>query len=159
MSSGREFQFVSDSPIGPLGVILMHGCVQGVEFLDRRSNPFASDDPAALEAQRQLQHYLRDSAVGFSLPLQLLGTDFQKRVWQALTRISRGSVRTYGEIASELNTSPRAVGNACRANPVPLLVPCHRVVSACGIGGFAGATRGRRLEIKRWLLQHEGVCL
>ncbi|MCP3670591.1 MAG: methylated-DNA--[protein]-cysteine S-methyltransferase [Gammaproteobacteria bacterium] len=137
----------------------MHGRVQGVEFLDRRSKPFASDDPAALEAQRQLQRYFRDNAVGFSLPLQLLGTDFQKRVWHALTRISRGRVRTYGEIASELNTSPRAVGNACRANPVPLLVPCHRVISASGIGGFAGATRGRHLEIKRWLLQHEGVCL
>ncbi len=159
MSRAEEFRFVSDGPIGPLGVTLTHGRVQGIEFLDRRSKPFASNDPAALEVQRQLQSYFQNSSAGFSLPLTLLGTDFQKRVWQALTRISRGSVCTYGEIASELNTSPRAVGNACRANPAPLLVPCHRVVSATGIGGFAGATWGRRLEIKRWLLRHEGVSL
>lgn len=159
MSSRGKFRFVSESPIGPIGVCISRECVQGVEFLDRRSKPFGSTDPLAMEAQRQLQLYFINGSVDFSLPLEIIGTDFQKRVWQALTRIGTGSVRTYGDIASELNTSPRAVGNACRSNPVPLIIPCHRVVSANGIGGFAGATRGRRLQIKRWLLQHEGVCL
>jgi len=159
MSSRGKYQLVSESPIGPLGISIINGCVCGVDFLDRRTKPIASDDPMALETQRQLQSYFQNGSNQFSLPLELLGTDFQKRVWQALARIGQGDVRTYGEVANELNTSPRAVGNACRSNPVPLIIPCHRVVSAHGIGGFAGATAGRRVDIKRWLLQHEGVCL
>ncbi len=159
MFSRRKFQFVTDSPIGPLGVSIVHGSVRGVDFLDRRSKPFTSDDPLEMEMQQQLQGYFQNCATGFSLPLELVGTDFQRRVWQLLARIGHGSVRTYGDVARELGTSPRAVGNACRSNPIPLIIPCHRVVAANGIGGFAGATGGRRLEIKRWLLRHEGVCL
>jgi methylated-DNA-[protein]-cysteine S-methyltransferase len=157
MSSNRKFQFIAASPIGNLGVGISHGQVHRVEFLDDRSLPFDSDDPFAVEVRRQLQSYFQGGPTDFSLPLDLVGTDFQRRVWRLLARITPGTVRTYGEIARELNSSPRAVGNACRSNPVPLIVPCHRVVAAAGIGGFAGATAGRHLEIKRWLLAHEGV--
>lgn len=158
MSGNRRFQFVIESPIGNLGVGISRGQVHALEFLHGRSAPFASDDPFAAEVERQLQGYFQSGFVGFSLPLDLVGTDFQKRVWRVLVEIKSGSVRTYGEVAHELNTSPRAVGNACRANPVPLIIPCHRVVAASGLGGFAGATSGRRLDIKRWLLEHEGVA-
>ncbi len=91
------------------------------------------------------------------LPLELHGTDFQLRVWQALRTIPPGEVATYGELAARLHTSPRAVGNACRWNPCPLVVPCHRVVRRDGIGGYAGHSDGETLDIKRWLLRHENV--
>lgn len=90
-------------------------------------------------------------------PLKLAGTPFQLKVWAALRRILPGSTRTYGELARQLGTAPRAVGSACRSNPILLFVPCHRVVAATGAGGFAGATAGPWLEIKRGLLAREGI--
>ena len=88
---------------------------------------------------------------------QLDGTPFQRRVWQVLQKIPSGSTMTYGEVAQQIGSGARAVGNACRANPCPLIVPCHRVVGVDGLGGFSGERGGEKLEIKRWLLQHEGV--
>ncbi len=87
----------------------------------------------------------------------LPGTAFQQRVWQALLRIPAGETRSYGVLAAELGSSAQAVGNACRSNPVPIVIPCHRVVAVNGMGGYAGATAGYKMQIKRWLLQHEGV--
>ena len=87
------------------------------------------------------------------------GTLFQKSVWHELTKIPIGQTRTYGEIANKLNSSARAVGNACRKNPIQIIIPCHRVVSAKGLGGYAGKTEGKQIKIKRWLLSHEGVQL
>ena len=91
----------------------------------------------------------------FRLPLETGGTDFQRRVWNALQRIPAGKVLSYGELARKLKTGPRAVGNACRANPIPVVIPCHRVVAANGKGGFMGKTGGKALAIKDWLLTHE----
>ena len=95
----------------------------------------------------------------FDVVLKPVGTTFQKRVWQALQQIPAGQVVTYGELAQRLKTSARAIGNACRANPVPLIVPCHRVVAKSGLGGFSGAEDGPPLKIKSSLLEHEGVIL
>ncbi len=159
MSTNSKFQFVVASPIGPIGVCTSQGLLTGIEFLDRRSKLHASEDPFATEVARQLQDYFSSDVSVFSLPLNLSGSDFQQRVWRVLSKIKPGHVRTYGDIAMELNTSARAVGNACRRNPIPIIIPCHRVVSANGIGGFSGSTGGWRLEIKRWLLAHEGVAL
>jgi len=92
-------------------------------------------------------------------PLDITATAFQWRVWDALTRIPAGETRSYGEIATLLRSSARAVGGACGANPIPLVVPCHRIVASGGkIGGFMGARDdGFELGIKRWLLAHEGA--
>ena len=84
-------------------------------------------------------------------------TPFQERVLKQLQKIPFGETRTYGEIAKILKTSPRAVGNACRNNPLPIVIPCHRVVAANGIGGYDGARSGRLLKIKRQLLAAEGL--
>lgn len=84
------------------------------------------------------------------------GSAFQRRLWARLRAIPRGQTLSYGALARELGSSPRAVGQACRANPWPILTPCHRVVAARGLGGFVGARAGRGLAIKRWLLHHEG---
>jgi methylated-DNA-[protein]-cysteine S-methyltransferase len=85
------------------------------------------------------------------------GTRFQQRVWEQIAAIPPGDTVTYGRIAEAVHSSPRAVGNACRANPVPLRIPCHRVVGAAGLGGFAGERGGELLGIKRWLLAHEAA--
>jgi len=89
------------------------------------------------------------------LSLNPAGTHYQQRVWSALQQIPLGQTASYGEIAQRLNSSPRAVAAACRANPVVLAVPCHRVVAKSGIGGFMGAIEGDSIDIKRWLLNHE----
>jgi methylated-DNA-[protein]-cysteine S-methyltransferase len=107
----------------------------------------------------QLQAYLEDPAFDFDLPLRLDGTRHQIAVWEAMQAIPAGETRTYGEIAKAVGSSARAVGGACGANPIPLVVPCHRVVANDGsLGGFMGV-RGEGFErsIKRWLLEHEGA--
>jgi methylated-DNA-[protein]-cysteine S-methyltransferase len=112
--------------------------------------------PLLRRAAQQMQAYCA-SRRSFDLPLAVQGTDFQRRVWAELANIPCGQVRTYGDIARQLSTSPRAVGNACRKNPIVVIVPCHRVVSQTGLGGFSGATEGEYLHIKHHLLNHEGV--
>lgn len=86
------------------------------------------------------------------------GTAFQQRVWSALLSVPAGSVITYGELARRVESSPRAVGGALRANPIPVLIPCHRVVAVSGLGGYAGASEAGQVR-KRWLLAHEGCDL
>jgi len=88
----------------------------------------------------------------------LMGTQFQLRVWQAIHAIPFGETRTYGQLAALLGSGPRAVANACGANPLPIIIPCHRVVAKSGIGGFMQGKKNGVL-VKRWLLQHEGVDL
>jgi methylated-DNA-[protein]-cysteine S-methyltransferase len=105
---------------------------------------------------QQIMQYLQQPTISFDLPLVQHGTAFQQRVWRAIAAIPCGQTRTYGELASQIGSGPRAVANACGANHLPLAIPCHRVVAKNGIGGFMqGKQNG--LLIKRWLLQHEGV--
>ena len=116
--------------------------------------------PKASFAKRvveQLNAYFKEAEFQFTLPLAPDGTDYQKSVWNKLRKCPAGKVWTYGELASKLQSGPRAVGNACRHNPIPIVVPCHRVVSANGMGGYAGKTSGNYLSVKQWLLQHESV--
>jgi methylated-DNA-[protein]-cysteine S-methyltransferase len=121
--------------------------------------PCAESKPQTLlakEAVRQLRAYLKDARFPFSLPLQPKGTPFQRRVWAGILAIPSGETRSYGELAQAIGSGPRAVGNACGANPYPLVVPCHRVVAANqGLGGFARQRGGFLLDVKRWLLGHE----
>jgi methylated-DNA-[protein]-cysteine S-methyltransferase len=118
----------------------------------------ASADPLVAQACKQVLQYLLQPAARYDLPLTQQGTAFQQRVWQAIASIPLGQVRTYGELAREIGSGPRVVANACGANKLPLLVPCHRVVAQHGLGGFMqGKENG--LLIKKWLLKHEGVRL
>jgi len=118
------------------------------------------------QVKKQLDAYLKDAEFQFSLVCNIqLGTPFQQKVWRALTQITSGEVKTYGELAKELGSSARAVGNACRRNLFPIIIPCHRVVSASGIGGYAGDTLDDQkgeihfLQIKQRLLEHETVVV
>ncbi|MBW8192342.1 methylated-DNA--[protein]-cysteine S-methyltransferase [Neiella marina] len=122
---------------------------------DHHNEPLS---PLAIEAQQQLDAYLHSAAFQFSLPLKVKGTPFQQKLWCHLQAIPAGEVQTYGEVAKLLNSAARAIGGACRANPIPLFIPCHRIVAKGGLGGFSGHTQGERIDLKRQLLMHEGVC-
>lgn len=140
-----------------LGVRCDEQSIEQIVFL----SPHAPQEPAndlAAEASRQLAAYLADAAYRCQLPLRACGTPFQRRVWQQIAEIPLHSTRTYGEIARALANAPRAVGQACGANPFPVIVPCHRVLATGGgLGGFARQEGGFLLDVKRWLLAHEGV--
>jgi len=109
----------------------------------------------AQQAVNQLKSYFIDGQSTWTLPLAEQGTLFQRKVWQFLQTIPAGETRTYSDLAQALGTSARAIGNACRANPFAIVVPCHRVVSKSGIGGYYGKTRGCEIVLKQWLLDHE----
>ena len=149
------------TPIGLLAIKTAQGKLTGVDILPKSSRKVPRMDPQPLSADitEQLSKYFSDGKFQFHLPLNIQGTNFQKKVWKAMTRIPAGEVMTYGAVAKKLSSSPRAVGNACRANPLPIIIPCHRVVSQSGLGGYGGHTEGEHLGIKSWLLQHEGVAL
>jgi len=117
------------------------------------------DKKISVMVRLQLKNYFSSATPFQTIPLAANGTEFQKSVWRELCKIPFGETRTYGEIAKKLNSSARAVGNACRKNPIQIIVPCHRVISAKGLGGYAGETEGKQLNIKRWLLAHEGLMV
>jgi methylated-DNA-[protein]-cysteine S-methyltransferase len=109
----------------------------------------------------QLEAYFDNPLFKFNLPLKPQGTPFQNRVWSAISEIEAGKTATYGALARRIKSGSRAVGGACGANFYPLVIPCHRVLSANGLGGFMqqGGAIGRHLDIKRWLLHHEEVII
>ncbi len=154
------FQACVRTPFATIGVSATDTHVTGIRYL--------SPDVPALAPKRntvaylacvQLQSYLDNPAFVFELPLKIGGTRHQLAVWEAMQLIPAGETRTYGELANAIGSSARAVGGACGANPIPLVVPCHRVVGAGGsLGGFMGAREeGFELMIKRWLLAHEAA--
>lgn len=112
-------------------------------------------DQRAKHLANELEHYTRNPTHVFDLLFVPCGSPFQLRVWRALLTIPAGQTLSYGVLAAQLKTAPRAVGQACGSNPLPLVIPCHRVISANGLGGFMHATRGAPLDIKAWLLRHE----
>jgi methylated-DNA-[protein]-cysteine S-methyltransferase len=119
-----------------------------------------AEDAVSAQAAAQLQRYFADPDFRFDLPLTSVGSAFQQRVWQAISAIPRGSVLTYGRVAKDIGSAARAVGQACGANWFPLIIPCHRVTAAGGLGGFSNHddASGFHVGVKRWLLAHEGVA-
>ncbi|MEA3119396.1 MAG: methylated-DNA-[protein]-cysteine S-methyltransferase [Paraburkholderia sp.] len=151
---------VIEAPFGKVGIRVDEaaGVVRLIEYLPGAVGGVAPDSPLAERAVRQIERYLETPAASFDLPLADGGTPFQRRVWQAMCDIAPGHVLTYGELAEQIGGMPRAVGQACGDNPFPIVVPCHRVVAANGLGGFAHhAADGFFLRVKRWLLAHEGA--
>ncbi len=152
-----SYQAVINLPFGPVGIFMRRGRLAGVDYLEESSESYCHQTAGLERVLAAIDRYLKDAETEFDIDLELEGTPFQRRVWLELCRIPAGRTLTYGALAARLGSGARAVGGACRANPCPLIVPCHRVVAAKGLGGFAGERSGRKLEIKRWLLHHEGV--
>jgi len=138
-----------------VAVATRDGRVTEIRYLPLASKAVSPRNALAEEAARQLERYREDPDARFDLPLHVEGTPFQRRLWDALCEIPRGKTMTYGELARRLGGEARAVGQACGDNRLPVVIPCHRVVAANGIGGFAHSTGGYLLEAKRWLLLHE----
>jgi methylated-DNA-[protein]-cysteine S-methyltransferase len=152
------FNAVIDAPFGKVGIRVAGAAVREIVYLPGSVESVAPDTPLAQQAVEQIERYFDCASARFDLPLAPLGTPFQRRVWQALCDIAPGVVLTYGQLAKQLGSVPRAVGQACGANDFPIVIPCHRVVSSSGIGGFAHhAEEGFYRDVKRWLLAHEGI--
>ncbi|OMG53619.1 cysteine methyltransferase [Azonexus hydrophilus] len=157
--NAHTYQAVVTAPGFALGVCCNDDEITRIDFLEPRPAQ-APDTALAAEAVRQLQAYLADPGFAFSLPLQPAGTHFQRRVWEQIAAIPGGHTETYGQLAKNLKNAPRAVGQACGANPYPVVVPCHRVIASDGkLGGFARERGGFLLDVKRWLLAHENAEL
>jgi len=155
----RDYQAILGMPVGAVGILCVRGRLKRIDYLPHQPD-VPPDDPAAIAVAAQIRCWLADPFFQFDLPLASAGTAFQQRVWQAIATVPCGSTRTYGDLAQTLRSAPRAVGQACGANPFPIVVPCHRIVARSkafngGIGGFSNATDGYLLDIKRWLLARE----
>lgn len=150
-----SYNAIVAAPGFALGVRCTDDEITGIDFLEPRAE-VAPNQPLAAEAVRQLRAYLADPGFAFALPLRPAGTAFQRRVWAEIAAVPPGATKTYGQLGKSLKNAPRAVGQACGANPYPVVVPCHRIVAAGGgLGGFARERGGFLLDVKRWLLTHE----
>ncbi len=148
-----------DTPIGTLcikltaeNVINIRYCFDEFQLNDALMQ--AESDisfPLGREVEKQINAYFKDPKHQFSLPIHYEGTTLQKQIWQTIQLIPAGKVRSYSEIGKQLNCGPRAVGGACSKNPLPFIIPCHRVVAQNGIGGFC------KIAIKEQLLEWEGA--
>ncbi len=140
------------SPIGLLRISATDRGIREVRFVSikEKDTTAQASSPLLKQCLRQMQEYFAGTRTQFDLPVDADGTAFRKSVWKTLQSIPHGTTVTYGDLARALKSGPRAIGGAVGANPIGVLVPCHRVVAASGEGGFAWG-----IEKKRWLLEHE----
>lgn len=164
MTKTRDiYSLTLPSPLGSLTVFATSQAIVKLDWGGRGAKPADIDTPPEAqalldEAARQLAAYFADGKSRFDLPLDPAGTAFQRAVWDFMLAIPAGRTRSYGEAATAVGSGTadaRAVGSACGANPIPVIIPCHRILAA---GGDAGGYSGKGgLDTKRWLLRHEGA--
>ena len=147
-------------PFGVLGIRCTHDeltgdALTGIDFLPAGEESQQPSNTFAKAVCKQLLDYVKNPSTQFSVPIKLCGTPHQQKVWKSLLAIPRGETRSYGELAAELKSGAQAVGQACGGNLIPIIIPCHRVISKTGLGGFMRHASGVSLDIKRWLLAHE----
>jgi methylated-DNA-[protein]-cysteine S-methyltransferase len=152
---GHEYHARLATPFSVLGIRTSGARLSEIVYLPRAAATLAPQNRLAETACRQIERYLDDPQFRFDLPFEFDGTEFRRRVWQAICEIPAGRTLTYGEVAQKICSAPRAVGGACGANRIPLVIPCHRVIASGGIGGFMHARGGDPIAIKQWLLKHE----
>lgn len=152
-----DYQAKLSAPFGMLGIRCEDNFLTGIDFLPATDAPESATDAFSENVCQQLMHYFDNPAVQFCIPMKTDGTVHQEKVWQAMRAIPCGKTRSYGEIAIELHSAAQAVGQACGANPIAVVIPCHRVVGSADLGGFMKHASGKALDIKRWLLIHEGI--
>lgn len=159
MSSSEDVYLTS--PLGPLLLQVIDKTIIKIDFISTPVDVINACANSAITQQLQTQFdsYFDCPNKPIQVDVLLQGTPFQLKVWKALPKIPVGEVMTYGQLAEQLNSSARAVGGALRANPCPIVYPCHRIVAKTGLGGFSGQTSGPKLSIKAWLLKHERLSL
>jgi methylated-DNA-[protein]-cysteine S-methyltransferase len=151
-----QYDAVIAAPFGAVA-ISVRGVQVSIDLLTQTQAEKTANHKLVAALSEQITHYLENAKNDFNIPLMHKGTPYQRLVWQAIQAIPRGQVLTYSEIAQQIGSGPRAVANACGANHLPLVIPCHRVVAKSGLGGFMNGADGG-LEIKKWLLKHEGIA-
>lgn len=139
----------------PIGLLRLSAAMGAITAIDWDRAETEDNTPELHEACAQLTAYFDGHLTDFDLPLQVTSSDFQIRLCNAISAIPFGRTRTYGDIARDLGASPQAVGAGCGGNPIPVIIPCHRVLGATSLGGFSA--RGG-VETKVWLLKHEGAA-
>lgn len=139
------------SPLGPLGADAQDGKITHLRWGPGR----LTDGPLFEQVRDEIAAYFAGNLTQFTVPLAITGTPFQRRFLQALIDIPFGHTRTYGDLAKDLSVSAQAIGQACGANPIPILIPCHRVLGQCGLGGFSGP---HGIEDKVTLLRLESAA-
>ena len=151
-----NYDALINTPFGAIA-ISTHANQLAIEFLTESPSKEnkQSANPLVVKAYEQIIQYLQKPSQ-LNLPVNLHGTEYQQRVWQAIAAIPLGQTRTYGQLAHQIDSGPRAVANACGANQLPLIIPCHRVVAQNGLGGFM-QSKLNGLRVKKWLLKHEGI--
>lgn len=149
------YDAILKAPPCHLGACFAGEALTRLDFLPTSVRASGAADSRAHRLARELDAYWHDPAHEFALLYVPSGTPFQLRVWHALMNIPAGQTTTYGTLARQLGTAARAVGQACGSNPLPILIPCHRVVAAHGLGGFMHSAAGAPLDVKTWLLGHE----
>jgi len=156
----QQYDVVFTTDLATIGLAFDGEKLIRIKYLDEAAEK-APSNKIAKKAKEKIETYLDSRLKLKTIDIDVLldVTPFQLQVLKQLQEIPYGETRTYGEIAKILKTSPRAVGNACRNNPLPIIFPCHRVLAANGIGGYDGATSGSLLSIKKCLLEKEGVNL
>jgi methylated-DNA-[protein]-cysteine S-methyltransferase len=150
-----DYQAIVAAPFGALGVRVADGVLAGIDLLPGFPEPRAANDVDTQAICAQLTEYLKNPHHPLDFPMSVTGTPFQRRVWRAMRAIPVGETLTYTELAQRISSGPRAVANACGTNPIPVVIPCHRVVAKSGLGGFMGGREATSLSIKQWLLAHE----
>ncbi len=141
-----------ETPLGRMGLVEEDGAIVRLLW---HTDPCAAQTDLLVEGCRQMDAYFKGELTEFDLPLRVAGSDFQRAVCDQMLAIPLGETRTYGDIAKALNCPAQPVGNACGANPIPVIIPCHRVLGANGLGGFSGLGG---VETKVELLKHEGAA-
>ena len=152
-----NFQTTANTKMGKLVIVASDKGVKELFFENRIPKNITAkkkENEVLKEATKQLEEYFKGKRKSFNLPLDLKGTMFQKQVWQALRKIKFGTTISYKEQAKMINKPKayRAVGTANGKNPIPIIIPCHRVVSSNGLGGFSGG-----MHNKVFLLDHEQI--
>ncbi len=149
-----DAHYFYQAPLGRLHLIFVQDRCCAVEY-----EPENPQDFSAVLPDGEIRHWLDRYFAGDRPPapsmLEIPGTVFQRSVYRLLLQIPYGQTLSYGEAASQLGSAARAVGQACKRNPIPVLIPCHRIVGQRDIGGYEGSTDGPRLDRKKWLLNHE----
>lgn len=144
------------TPIGKLAVKYESDFILEVQQVAAQTRITSRKEFFAKEIEKQMHAYFTGDLQKFEIPFLFEdATEYQAQVWDQIRKIPFGVTKTYGEIAKKIKSGPRAVGNACRRNKLLLIVPCHRVVSAVGLGGFMGDADGSLVRRKQWLLDHE----
>lgn len=151
----KKYDCVFSTSMGKLGVVVDAGQVAAIDFLQGQASLQKPKNKAVSRIVSKIKGYFLKPQTKFNLIINLQGMLLQQKIWRLLQKIPVGKTITYGELAQKVGTSPRVIGNACRLNPLPIIIPCHRVIAKSGLGGYCGQVRGKPSKIKRWLLQHE----